>query len=98
MKKWIFRLMMVLVVITVTGCESQQVKDTNSSIQGAEKSPADVYVSLGVEYMYRGMNDVALEKLKSAITIDSFSSNAHNVLAVLSDRLGEQYLAGKNYK
>jgi len=98
MKKWIFRLMMVLVVITVTGCESQQVKDTNSSIQGAEKSPADVYVSLGVEYMYRGMNDVALEKLKSAIKIDPFSSNAHNVLAVLYDRLGEQSLAGKHYK
>ena len=98
MKKWIFRLMMVLVAISISACQSRQVKDNYSSLEGAEKSPADVYVSLGMEYMYRGMNDVALEKLKLAIKMDPFSSNAHNVLAVLYDRLGEQSLAGEHYK
>lgn len=98
MRKWSFRLIMVLVVVAITACQPQHVKESNSSIQGAEKSPADVYVSLGVEYMNRGMNEVALEKLKAAINTDPFSSNAHNVLAVLYDRLGEQSLAGKHYK
>jgi type IV pilus assembly protein PilF len=98
MRKWSFRLMMAFVAVAIAACQPQQVKESNSSIQGAEKSPADVYVSLGVEYMNRGMNEVALEKLKAAINIDPFSSNAHNVLAVLYDRLGEQSLAGKHYK
>jgi type IV pilus assembly protein PilF len=90
---------MVVVVLALTACQSQQVKyESESSIQGAEKSPADVYVSLGVEYMNRGMNEVALEKLKRGLKIDPSSSNAHNVLAVLYDRLGELALASTHYE
>ncbi|MBV1875249.1 MAG: type IV pilus biogenesis/stability protein PilW [Cycloclasticus sp.] len=99
MKKWIIRVMMAWVVVTLIACQPEQVKESNvSSIQGTEKSPADVYVSLGVEYMKRGMNEVALEKLKKAINVDPFSSNAHNVIAVLYDRLGEKSMAGQHYK
>lgn len=99
MKKWILRVTMVGVVVTLIACQPQQIKeDDTSSIQGVEKSPADVYVSLGVEYMNRGMNEVALEKLKKAIVVDPFSSNAHNVIAVLYDRLREKPLAGEHYK
>jgi type IV pilus assembly protein PilF len=68
MRKWSFRLMMAFVAVAIAACQPQQVKESNSSIQGAEKSPADVYVSLGVEYMNRGMNEVALEKLKERLT------------------------------
>ena len=99
MKKRVFQIIMVCVVVTLAACQPQQVKEKNaSSIQGTEKSPADVYVSLGVEYMKRGMNEVALEKLKKAIAVDPFSSNAHNVTAVLYDRLGEKPLAGQHYE
>ncbi|MGB1702037.1 MAG: type IV pilus biogenesis/stability protein PilW [Cycloclasticus sp.] len=99
MKKWTLRLLAVWLVMMLVACQSQQIKnDETSSIQGSEKSAADVYVSLGVEYMNRGMNEVALEKLKKAIVVDPFSSNAHNVLAVLYDRLGEKPLAGEHYQ
>ncbi|MBL4744046.1 MAG: type IV pilus biogenesis/stability protein PilW [Cycloclasticus sp.] len=99
MKIWVLRLLVLSVIFTLAACQPQHIKEESSSaIQGAEKSPADVYTSLGVEYMNRGMNEVALEKLKKAILIDPSSSNAHNVTAVLYDRLGEKQLAGKHYK
>ena len=98
MKKWIFRVLLALAMVVLTACQPQQVKASKaSSIQGAEKSPADVYISLGMEYMNRGMSEVALEKLTTAIKIDPYSSNAHNVIAVLYDRLGEKSLAGQHY-
>ncbi|MEO1889255.1 MAG: type IV pilus biogenesis/stability protein PilW [Cycloclasticus sp.] len=92
------RLLMLLMVLVLSACQAQQIREESSSLQGAEKSPADVYVSLGVEYMNRGMNDVALEKLRRGLQVDRSSSNAHNVIAVLYDRLGETALAGQHYE
>jgi len=97
MNKWIFRLSTALSMLVLVACQSQQIKQEQSSIQGVERSPADVYVSLGVEYMNRGMYEVALEKLRKALAVDGSYSDAHNVIAVLYDRLGEQALAGKHY-
>jgi len=98
MNKWVFCLTTVLSLLLLVGCQPQKVKQEQSVIQGGEKSPADVYVSLGMEYMNRGMYDVALEKLRKALVIDAMSSNANNVIAVLYDRLGEQGLAGQYYE
>jgi len=98
MNKWLVRLSLVLSVLLLIACQPEQVKEGDLAIQGGEKSPAAVYVSLGVEYMNRGMYDVALGKLKKALASDGSSSNAHNVIAVLYDRLGETSLAAKHYK
>jgi type IV pilus assembly protein PilF len=99
MKACFYRLIIVATMLMLVACQPQQVREESpSSIQGVEKSPADVYISLGVEYMNRGMYEVALEKLKKAIVIDQLSSNAHNVIAVLYDRLNEQTLAGTHYE
>ena len=88
-----------LMAVLISGCETQQVRPQHeSNIHTQKDSPADVYVSLGVEYMNRGLNDVALEKLKRAIQVDPRSSDANNVIAVLYDRLGESSLAGVHYK
>jgi type IV pilus assembly protein PilF len=98
MKNWMQRFFILSLMLLLSACQSQQVKEESSVLQGVEKSPADVYVSLGVEYMNRGMNDVALDKLQMALRVDRSSSNAHNVIAVLYDRLGESVLAGKHYE
>lgn len=98
MKIRLFRLSVLCFFIVLSACQSQPLKSESAHMQGNESSPADVYVSLGVEYMNRGINEVALEKLQTAINIDSNSSNAHNVLAVLYDRLGEAALAGQHYE
>ncbi|MBL4707355.1 MAG: hypothetical protein JKY48_02820, partial [Flavobacteriales bacterium] len=73
MMNWGSRLLMLLMLLVLSACQSQQIREESSFLQGAEKSPADVYVSLGVEYMNRGMNDVALEKLKSGLQVDRSS-------------------------
>ena len=91
------RFILLLFVLLLSACQTQQIRE-GAALQGVEKSAADVYVSLGVEYMNRGMNAVALEKLQKALQVDRSSSNAHNVIAVLYDRLGETQLAGKHYK
>ena len=92
----------VIVLFVLIGCESQptrgEVASSSSSIQTHRASPADVYVSLGVEYMKLGINDVALQNFKKAIAIDPSSSDAHNVIAVMYERLGEINLAGINYE
>ncbi|MEH6503354.1 MAG: type IV pilus biogenesis/stability protein PilW [Cycloclasticus sp.] len=98
MKLLISRLIILITALLLIACQAQPIKSDAPFIQGSEKSPADVYVSLGMEYMNRGMNEVALEKLQTAIQIDNSSSNAHNVLAVLYDRLGEASLAGQHYE
>ena len=50
MNKWIIQIIMLCFLATLVACQPQQVKENSaSSIQGTEKSPADVYVSLGVE-------------------------------------------------
>lgn len=98
MNSLVFRLVPLVLMLMLSACQTQQkIKAESSALQGVEKSPADVYVSLGVEYMNRGMNAVALEKLQKALQVDNSSSNAHNVVAVLYDRLGESELAGKHY-
>ncbi|PHS73387.1 MAG: type IV pilus biogenesis/stability protein PilW [Cycloclasticus sp.] len=99
MKTWISRSILFLAMLILVACQSSQpVREESSSIQGAVESPADVYTALGVEYMNRGLYEVALEKLQKALTVDQYSTNAHNVIAVLYDRLGDQVLAGKHYE
>ncbi len=92
------RLLMLLAVLFLSACQIQQIREDSSELQSLEKSPADVYTSLGVEYMNRGVYEVALDNLKKALQVDPSSSNAHNVIAVLYDRLGELVLAGKHYQ
>lgn len=65
---------------------------------GSGSSPADVYVELGVGYMRHGNDEVALENLKEAIRVDAQSSEAHGIIAVLYEKLGERVLAEKHYK
>jgi len=98
MEKKVFRLVLACLILLLCACQAQQIKEESEALKGTEKSPADVYVSLGVEYMKRGMYDVALEKLHVALRTDPSSSNAHNVIAVLYDQLGEKSLAGRHYE
>ena len=61
-------------------------------------STADIYVKMGVEYMRRGNNKVALSKLNRALEIDSSEIKAHNALAILYERLNELEQAEYHYK
>jgi type IV pilus assembly protein PilF len=52
---------------------------------------------MGIAYMREGQSAVALQKLKQAIAIDPNYGQAHNVIAILYERLGKQELAAEHY-
>jgi type IV pilus assembly protein PilF len=59
---------------------------------------AEINTSLGREYMSRGQNEVALEKLKKAIAADPDYAPGHTMIAVLYEQIGELELAGTHYE
>jgi len=69
---------------------------TNCSVEA--KKSADINVQLGVEYMRRGRNDIALSRLKKALNSCHYSGDAHNAIAVLYGRLGMKSEAKPHYQ
>jgi type IV pilus assembly protein PilF len=65
---------------------------------GGKGSPADVYTNLAVAYMKEDRMDVALGKIKQAVKADPRDSNAHNVMALIYQRLAQEALAEKHFK
>jgi type IV pilus assembly protein PilF len=89
-----------LLVVLLSGCASQQKSADTTGSLGREKrnSPAKIYVDMGMEYMRDGQPGVALKKLKKAIEVDDDYPQAHNVIAILYERLGNQQLAATHYE
>ena len=89
-------------VLLLGGCASTQQAtdspDTTGNL-GREKrnSPAKIYVEMGMAYMRDGQPAVALQKLKKALDVDDRSADAHNVIAILYEQLGEKDRAGRHY-
>ena len=85
------------------GCASQgQVSndgDTTGDL-GVEQrdSPAAIYVEMGIAYLRDNQPAIALKKLKKAISVDPQNAEAHNVIAILYERLGNIGLAGEHYE
>ncbi len=64
----------------------------------SNKGAGDVYVKLAVAYMNEGRLDVALQKAKQAISVEPRNAEAHTVIALLYERLGELQLAEHHFK
>jgi type IV pilus assembly protein PilF len=90
----------VLLVVMLSACATQQKSADTTGSLGREKrnSPAKIYVDMGKEYMRDGQWGVALKKLKKAIDVDDDYPPAHNVIAVLYERLGNTQLASVHYE
>lgn len=71
--------------------------DTGELGRNQKESPAEIYVKLGIAYMREGQYAVALRKLKQGLEADPKSAEAHNVIALLYERLGELHLAQEHY-
>lgn len=63
-----------------------------------EQRAAEVNLQLGVEYMQRGQDDIALSRLRKALTIDENYADAHNAIAVMYQKLGQTAMATKHYE
>ncbi len=84
------------ILIFVSACASQQANDSYEKTQS--RKAAESNTSLGLEYMNRGQYEVALGKLKKAVSADPDYAPGQTVIAVLYERIGEMDLAGKHYR
>jgi type IV pilus assembly protein PilF len=63
-----------------------------------EEEAAEINLQLGVEYMRRGRNDIALNRLTKALKLNDNYADAHNAIAVLYERLGLNADAQRHYQ
>ena len=81
------RFVLVMAVVLISGCASQQNQDPDRISN--KRLAAESNTSLGLEYMNRGQYEVALGKLKKAVREDPTYAPAQTVIAVLYERIGE---------
>jgi type IV pilus assembly protein PilF len=77
----------------LVGCSSPGSHNPSSA-----QTSSDVYAKLGVEYLRLGKLDVALEKLKLALEIDSDNIEAHDAIAVLYEKIKQYPDARKHFE
>jgi len=60
--------------------------------------PGDLYVRLAVEYLRQGQTETALRKAGNAVTEDPDNPQAHNLMALIYQRLGRDRLAEQHFR
>jgi type IV pilus assembly protein PilF len=94
----------VLVVLVLAGCQSnpeyssngkKEIKlETNKYIN----SPANLYIKLAQAYYAQGDMEIALGHAQNAVAKDSGNPNAHNILALIYQSLGQTSKAEAGFK
>lgn len=59
---------------------------------------ANLYTDLGQKYMAQGKLEVALENLNKALAADNNHADAHTVIALLFERIGDNAQAEEHYR
>ncbi len=81
------------------GTSAERSDSSQRSTRAAQlKSAAEVNVQLGQGYLEQGRYEIALEKLRKAIELDPRSTDAHTVIAVLYERIGDRAQAETHYR
>lgn len=88
--------------LVVSGCQIPGTRADSaetSSIAGVRAPrPSDVYVELAVAYLQQGQTGVALSKIQQALDGDPDNADAHNVAALIQQRLGDNAQAEAEFK
>ncbi len=98
-----------MAAVLVTGCQggtSGVRSDSTSDGENVERlrikegpdTVAEVNMKLGVAYMQKGNNELALIKMRRALAMDPGLPSAHYAIALLYERLNQVKLAEKHYK
>ncbi|EIJ44270.1 type IV pilus biogenesis/stability protein PilW [Beggiatoa alba B18LD] len=97
--------LLVVSLLVLSACSSQPTTNDIAENTIGEKykanEKAEIYLQLGVQYMQRGQRgdyDIALERLKKALSIDPNYPDAHNAIAVLYERIGQTEFAREHYE
>ncbi len=82
----------------LTGCATGDTSDVTPQSTSDRNSAADTQVNLGVGYMQRGHNELALERFERALRFNPRSALAYSSMGVLYERITRPDLAEKNYR
>lgn len=94
-----------LALVLVAGCAQQSLRE--GADQGAtgnlgsplvQASPADVYIDLSAAYLRENQLSEAFKNARKAVIVDGSSSNAHYMLALVEQRLGQLESADEAYR
>jgi len=94
------RLFVLALALALAACSSSgqgpNIKKESAANERAEA--ARVHTELGQKYMQQGKLEMALEKLNKALSFDPDYINAHTVIAVLYERIGDLKQAEDHYR
>ncbi len=76
--------------LLLSGCATSTPKTEGSEFT---RSRADNYVQLGIEYAQQGNYETAFTKLQEALEIEPDFANAHHVIALVYNRIGDKQQA-----
>jgi len=83
----------------LAACSTGQGSNIKKESAASERSEAArVNTELGQKYMQQGKLEFALEKLNRALSYDSNYADAHTVIAVLYERIGDTKQAEEHYR
>jgi len=88
----------LLPLMLLAGCATGQVSAEKAKEKEKLAAAASANTQLGVEYLRKGEYETSLKKLKKALAIDPNYAEAHDVIAVLYEKVGELDLAEEHYK
>lgn len=96
---------LVLLAFLVAGCQQRVVRpDAGDAVTGnlgsplVGPSPADVYIDLSAAYLRQNRLTEAFKNAKKAVIVDPRSSNAHYMLALVHQQLGQPESAEASYR
>ena len=98
------RIVLVMLFLLLGGCNQALLHGENDSSTGSlgNSNPgndaSDVYVKLAYEYLRQGNHSTALRKAKKAVLKGPRNGNAHLVLALTYETLGENDAASAAYR
>jgi type IV pilus assembly protein PilF len=87
-----------LLLMACTGTGLRNNDATGDLGAAGDESPGDLYVQLAVEYLRKGNMEVALRKAKKALEEDPSNAQAHNVMALIYQRLQQDQLAETHFR
>ena len=92
------RWLWLVVLLAVASCSTGGISGVRSDSRDQAREAASANTQLGQSYMKQGKYEVALQKLQRALVLDPDFVDAHTVIAVLYENIGDSKQAEQHYR
>lgn len=88
----------IILALLLAGCASGPRPVAQADPESPKAKAAALYTDLGQKYLAQGKLEVALENLNKALAADVNHADAHTVIALLYERIGDNAKAEEHYR